>query len=351
MGKTAVLCEAIHLDEARIDAGQKTVEVVLIRPGWSENGRYYAPDVLAQAAALFEGVKAYANHPVRDAARRGEARSVLDVTGDYTGVHPGEAGELRATRSVFGAAGEAVWPLIVRSVETRRPVIGLSINAVGYVRQGTAEGRDGLIVEAITAAHSVDDVTDPAAGGGFDALLAGSDSLAADLLAALSYEEFIAARPDYLERIREQMKRVRQDDAVRAVAQERDHLQAALDEARTQLAQVQAQAELHRAEADRLRWQVTLERLLREAHLHPDWERDLRAQLEGVDPAAWPEIVQREQRKARTAAGRSVPVSGAPLRVADPVRIEAARSGPLDMRTIRTPEELIAEIRKRNLAS
>jgi hypothetical protein len=336
MGKTTVLCEAIHLDEARIDAEQKTVEVVLIRPGWSENGRYYAPEVLAQAAALFEGVKAYANH----SARRGEARSVLDITGDYTGVHPGEAGELRATRGVFGAAGEAIWPLIVRSVETRRPVIGLSINAVGRVRQGTAEGREGLIVEAITAAHSVDDVTDPAAGGGFDTLLAGSDALAADLLAALSYEEFIAARPDYLERIREQMKRVRQDEAVRAAGQERDQLQAALDEAR-------AQAELHRADADRLRAQVALEKLLREAHLHPDWERDLRAQLEQTDPAAWPEIIQREQRKARTAGGRSVPVSGAPRQVADPVRIEAARSGPLDMRTIRTPEELIAEIRRR----
>ncbi len=338
MGKTAVLCEAIHLDEARIDAGQKTVEVVLIRPGWSDNGRYYAPDVLAQAAALFEGVKAYANHP----ARRGEARSVLDITGDYTGVHPGEAGELRATRSVFGGAGEAVWPLIVRSVETRRPVIGLSINAIGHVRQGSAEGREGLIVEAITAAHSVDDVTDPAAGGGFDALLAGSDSLTAELLAALSYEEFLAARPDYLERIREQMKRVRQDEAVRAASQERDQLQAALDEAQTQ-------ADLYRADADRLRAQVTLEKLLREAHLHPDWERDLRAQLEEADPAVWPEIVQREQRKARTAGGRSVPVSGAPQRVADPVRIEVGRTGPLDMRAIRTPEELVAEIRRRAL--
>jgi len=345
MGKTAVLCEAIHLDEARIDPDRKTVEVVLIRPGWSDNGRYYAPDVLAQAAALFEGVKAYANHP----ARRGEARSVLDITGDYSGVRSGEAGELRATRSVFGAAGEAVWPLIVRSVETRRPVIGLSINAIGRVRQGSAEGRDGLIVEAITAAHSVDDVTDPAAGGGFDALLAGSDALAADLLAALSYEEFIAARPDYLERIREQMKRVRQDEAVRAAEQERDQLQAALDEARTQVEQAQAQADLYRADADRLRVQVTLEKLLREAHLHPDWERDLRAQLEEADPAAWPEIVQREQRKARTAGGRSVPVSGAPRRVADPVRIEAGHTGPLDMRTIRTPEELVAELRRRTL--
>ncbi|MBI5961189.1 MAG: hypothetical protein HY866_20800, partial [Chloroflexi bacterium] len=47
MSKTTILCEAISLNEARIDPERRAVEVVLIRPGWSENGRYYSAEVLA----------------------------------------------------------------------------------------------------------------------------------------------------------------------------------------------------------------------------------------------------------------------------------------------------------------
>lgn len=308
------LREIIPLTEAVINPDNKTVDVVLIRPGWSQNGRYYSREVLAQAAALFEGVKAYANHPTPDALRRGEGRSVLDITGDYTGIHVGATGELRATRNVFGAAGETIWPLIVRGIESQRPVIGLSINAIGIAKQGKApDGREGIIVEAFKVAHSVDDVTEPAAGGGFERLIASADTLTQDLIAAMTYDEFCAARPDFIEKIREQQKRVRQDEAVRTALEERDQAQAALVEAQARIAELEQQVTTHRAEAEQERRTAALELALAETKLPADWQNDLRTRLTELDPAEWVAIIQTEKRKARQITEqRPVAVQGAP---------------------------------------
>ena len=347
----SIITEAISLAEARIDPVNKTVDVTLIRPGWSANGRYYSREVLQQAAALFEGTKAYANHPTLEQIKKGEGRSVLDITGDYTGITLGEGGELKASRAVFGAAGESVWPLIERSVETGRPVIGLSINAVGRAVKGKApDGKEGIIVEAITAANSVDDVTEPAAGGGFDRLTAGAeDSLAADLFAALTYEEFIAARPDFVETIREQQKRVRQDEAVRAALSERDQMQAELVEARAKIAELETAAEAHRTELAQNARAVALETLLSEVKTSftADWLKELKEELTFADQAQWLTIVEREKRKAAAIPRKPVEVTGAGPLVSAPVR-ESAPTGPqpYDMTKITTPEQLLAEQRR-----
>lgn len=342
--RAQILREIIPLTEAVINPDTHTVEVVLIRPGWSANDRYYSPEALANAAALFEGRKAYANHPSADMLRKGEGRSVLDITGDYTGLHVGEGGELRATRNVFGAAGEAIWPLIVRGIESQRPVIGLSINAVGKARHGKGpDGKEGIIVEAITAVHSVDDVTEPAAGGGFERLVASTDTLTADLLAAMTYEEFIAARPDYVETIREQQKRVRQDEAVRAAYEARDQIQEDLVEAQARIAALEQEAETHRAEADHEHRAAALGHLLNEAakKLPTDWLPLIRQDLEAAEASQWPAILAREQAKA-AAVKTPIPVSGAPTLTPAPIPVVEHKSPVLDMSTIHTPEDLRA---------
>lgn len=352
--KTTVLCEAIDLREAVVDADARTVDVVLIRPGWSLNGKYYSPDVLARSVGLFEGVKAYADHPSREALRRGEGRSVRDVTGIYTDVRLGEDGALRATRKVYRTpAGDAVWPLVLESIGAEQPVIGLSINAVGRAKHGAMDGREGWIVEAITAAHSVDDVTEPAAGGGFMALTAGHDDLVTDLLGALDYEEYIAARPEFVERLKREWKAVRQDDAVAAAYTERDQARAALVEAQHAVQDLQAtvaakEADLARLRADLARkgLEVELERALRHANLPHEWEHDIREQLDGAPTTEWLAILEREQRKARAAGARHkpVPVQGAPQRVGGHPPAFGG-PGPLDMDQIQTPEQLQAVIR------
>lgn len=353
--KTQVFTESISLAEAQVNSEARTVDVVLIRPGWSANGRYYAQDVLAKAAPLFEGVKAYANHPSMDQLRRGESRSVLEITGQYTNVRIGDGGELRATREVFGEAGERVWPLIVKSIEGTRPVIGLSINAVGKAAPGEQDGRKGLIVEDISAANSVDDVTEPAAGGGYASLVAGVESLAQDILEALDFEEWSAARPEFVERLKREWKQVRQDEAVAAALQERDQVQSALVGVQRQVATLQEQqagqdAEIARLRAENVRkgLEVELERAFREAKLPGEWELELRKQLEHAEPDQWLGIVAAERRKARAAgSGRTaVPVTGAPRREYQPALTES-RTGPINMAVIDTPEKLQAELARR----
>lgn len=347
--QTQILREVVNLTEARLDREARTVDVTLIRPGWSANGRYYSRDVLAQAAALFEGVKAYANHPTPDQLRRGEGRSVLDITGDYTSVYLGEGGELKAKRAVFGAAGESIWPLIERSVETGRPVIGLSINAVGRAVKGkTDDGKEGIIVEAITAAHSVDDVTEPAAGGGFDRLTAGvDDTLTADLLAAVTYDEWYAARPEFVESLKKQMKRERQDDAVRAAETERDQAKSALVEAQAKIAELERIADEHRAAQAQAERAAALVVVMQEAKakLPADWLPDVENELKEADQAQWSNIIEREARKA-AAIKQPVHVTGAPPLVASPIR--TTKTGPerYDMTRITSPEQLLAEQRR-----
>ena len=326
-GRTHIFIEKIDFLEAELHRETREVDVVLIRPGWSANGRYYASGVLSQTVAMFENAKAFADHPTRAQLKAGEGRSVQHVTGRFYNVRLGANGELRATRKVYdNPAGNAVWPAIVDSIESGTPVIGLSINAVGHASQGKApDGKEGVIVEAITAVNSVDDVTEPAAGGGYVSLVASADSLLNEVLQAMSFEELIAARPDYVESLKKQMKRERQDEAVRAALNERDQAVSALVEAQTQNEQLTAQATVYRTEVDKWKLQVALERVLREARLHPDWESDIRTQLEKVDPSEWLDILARERKKAQAAGmTHKIAVTGAPRQESKPLPVTEA---------------------------
>lgn len=345
---THILAERIELLENTLNADDKTVGVVLIRPGWSANGRYYSRDVLAKAAPLFEGVKAYANHPTREQLKRGEGRSVLDITGDYTNVHIGEGGELRATRHVYGKAGEAVWPLIERAVTTQRPVIGVSINALGKAGKGSAEGRDGVIVESIEIANSADDVDAPAAGGKFESLLMSDNGLITDLLQALTYEEFMEARPDYVDTLKKQLKRARQDETVRALMEERDAAQAALKERTTERDELARELEAARADNARLHEGIALEKALREANFNKEYEALLRKRLVNVTAGEWMGIISEERAKLRAAGIKPapVPVQGVPLRESR-VSGGTVESETIDMSVFDTPEKLQQELNRR----
>jgi hypothetical protein len=168
--RTSDLHELVTLQEAELDPERHSVKVRLIRAGWSANGRYYPEATLLAAAPLWSGVKAYADHPSRSEVKDRPERSVRDIVGVYENVrHDGDT--TRADFRVIGAAREWLWPLIEESISTKRDLIGLSINALGQTSKGEAEGRKGIVVEAITHANSVDVVTEPAAGGGFEQLM------------------------------------------------------------------------------------------------------------------------------------------------------------------------------------
>ncbi len=356
---TAVLVESVELVEGTINPQTREVEAVLIRPGWSANGRYYSREVLARALGLYENSRAFANHPTPDQLRKGEGRSVTDLTGRFYNVRLGEAGEIRATRRVYdNPAGNAVWPAIVDAVEHQTPVIGLSINAVGKASKGSADGKEGVIVEEITAVSSVDDVIAPAAGGGFERLIAGGDDLLTAVLGTMTLEEWRAARPEFVDSLKKEWQAVRQTDAVTAAHAERDQAQSALIEAQQQVTRLQqTMTELEttitslRADLVRKGYEVELEKVLREASLPMRWETELRRQLASADPARWLEIVTSERAKAAGVSRPAVvPVEGIPQRVSMPPVLTPRRDGPIYLAEDATPEQLAAELAKRGKA-
>ena len=214
--KTRYLTEVIDLAEAVLDEAAKAVEVTLIRPGWSSNKRFYSKEVLAKAVSVFEGMRAFANHPSKSDERERPERDVRDIAGYYEGVKQAEDGSLRATMRVVGKAGDDIWPLIHEAATRKPDLIGASIFAVGKVREGEMDGQKGSIVEEISPAknNSVDIVTLPAAGGRFERLAAGDDGFTEDILEQMGFEEWRDARPDFAKRLRDELKTARQTEAV-----------------------------------------------------------------------------------------------------------------------------------------
>lgn len=139
-----------------------TIPIKIIQPGWGSSG-YYPKEVLERdGPSIFKrGTKMFWNHatPAEEAMRpEGDlnalaAELVSDARFADGPVGPG----LYADAKVFeGYQGH---------VNDMAKHIGVSIRATGRATQGEAEGRKGPIVQQLTAARSVDFVTEPGAGG------------------------------------------------------------------------------------------------------------------------------------------------------------------------------------------
>lgn len=161
------IIESTFADAALVEGKEHTFDVTLIEPGWSKNGRHYSREVLGEASArgVFEGQRAYVDHPPR--ALAAEPRSVRDLAGEYTNFTLSESGAPRAELKLFKPASDWLEPLIKEAGH----LIGVSIRARGDFGPGEAEGRRGTVVERIDEVVSVDVVAEPAAGGTFDAMV------------------------------------------------------------------------------------------------------------------------------------------------------------------------------------
>lgn len=341
--KTTTLIERLDLSEASLLTEARAIfGVVLIRAGRSANRRLYREPVLQAAAPVFEAAKAYANHPRGNEKREG--RSIRDLSGWYSDVEYRD-GALRATRHFLDTeAGRDAWAIAQAVVEGRAPatLAGLSINAVGTGQMEQVDGEDVLVVESITHAVSVDDVDTPAAGGAYALVAGDGDTFTRELLAALSYEEWFEARPDYVKRAQNEWRTMRDGEAVKAAKAEADQLHARLSEAQeTVTALVAARDAALVAEAGARRALAVTEALAT-VGLPAAWKADLRAQLQEADPAEWSAIIDREKRKAQSAGGASrATVTGAGQQVAaNVVATEAASPVPM-------PDEDVAAWQRR----
>lgn len=339
---TQALIEREDYSEAVADTDARVLRgVVLIRAGLSKNGREYSETVLQTAAPLFNNVKAYANHGDPKSA---VARSIRDTTGWYENARY-DSGKLIADRHFTpNEAGEDAWKIAEAIASGRAPktLAGLSINALG---QGKSVKRDtGVVLEvqSIDRALSVDDVSDAAAGGSY--VENEGNNLTSSLLELITFEEWFAARPEFIKRVQNEMKTVRQDDALTAAKAEAEQARQALKEAQDQLTAALAASEAAVLEAATARRERDIERVLPTANVPKDWLTSLREQLMNAASEQWAGIIESEQSKAK-AAGHKVAVTGAGQQVHVPTVIkESSAPKPLDMTKFKSPEEFAAFI-------
>lgn len=143
----------------------RLITIDIIRSGWNASGsRYYGAAVLERDLGKVypKGTQMFIDHPRSTEQDDIPERSLQTLAGVFVDT-PWAVREadgsvtMRTTARVFGP-----WqPLIREAWET----IGVSINGNGRGDYGTAEGREGLVIDELTYGRSVDFVTVPGAGG------------------------------------------------------------------------------------------------------------------------------------------------------------------------------------------
>lgn len=136
------------------------LDVVLIQPGFGnkKDNHYYPKETLARDAKVFEGAKMYTtDHKEGEKSERTEVSQIERITGFA------ESGAPIARVVVFD-------PDFAEKTRNRGRAgtldsLHCSILASGRARRGTIDGQGANIIEAITAAQSVDWVTKAGAGG------------------------------------------------------------------------------------------------------------------------------------------------------------------------------------------
>lgn len=320
--KAQIIIEALDLTEAQINSEQKTVRQRIIASGLSKNRRQYREEVLQGALPLFEGVRTFANHPGKSESKERPERSILDMTGWIDNVVY-ENGALYGTRHFANTdAGRNAWALVEQVVSGQAPasLIGASINAVGKASKA-ADG-DYVVIESIDHVLSVDDVTTPAAGGGFMVEGENGDDLTELLVRSMTYEQWFESRPDYTRRLQNEMKQERQDGALKAAKADAEQARAALESMKSEIEALRRERDAALGETSSKGRELALERALRGVGLPQLWETDLRDRLLAeADVNKWPEIVETERTKARQ-AGAKVSITGAGQQVAQTLSLK-----------------------------
>jgi hypothetical protein len=200
-----VLSEAISGSEG------KEWKVTLIKPGLSANRTFYPESVLAAAVDLFEGARAFIDHPPMDERVSLPERSVKDIAGWFEDVQfvPGEGLQAR-----FLVSEGQPWlkNMMIDAFKRGNPdLCGFSIYAEGDSKLERQDGKALWWVEKLTGVASVDVVTSPAAGGRFLELIESQeDSKEEELmeLENLTLEELEKANPDLVAQIKSEAEKV-----------------------------------------------------------------------------------------------------------------------------------------------
>jgi hypothetical protein len=141
----------------------KSWRIKIIEGDRKGSSAFYPKEVLESGRHLFKtGLRIYKNHPSAEEKWSRPERNVEDIIGYLSENAEYDGKDLYAKATFF--------PEYQEFVKTRAEagVIGMSIRAEGEMSES---GDDGPVLSRFTAVHSVDVVTTPGAGGGFDRLL------------------------------------------------------------------------------------------------------------------------------------------------------------------------------------
>ncbi len=157
-GETFTETFAMQMAEGKFDKEAMVLRDVVVLGPVSSNGRRYSVETQRDAILLFEGAKAYLNHPhTRDL---GEARDVQDLIGEHKNVRV--VGD-RTISDLYLINNQTVREHVVPIVESKPHLAGNSIVARGKM----VKADDGIMdVEKILAVRSVDLVAEPATTNG-----------------------------------------------------------------------------------------------------------------------------------------------------------------------------------------
>ena len=316
----------MDITEAKVDLENKTVRQTIIRAGKSKNNRMYSEEVLRTASPLFEAAKAFADHPSKSEVKDRPERSIRAISGWFSDV-AFEEGALVATRHFTNnESGKDSWALVEQIVTGKAPatLMGASINAVGRGRMEKVNGEDILVVESIEGVVSCDDVSQPAAAGGWQRLVASDNGdLTSELLKLSSFEEWQESQPDYVERLKKEWKTVRLEDVTKQSLAEADQkvktandqatvAHQALNEAQTTIQGFDKVIAKLTETNTQLRRELALEKTLAKSKLPALYMEDLRKRLPDTPETEWISVIETEQSKARRSElPTKVPVNGA----------------------------------------
>lgn len=168
-------------DEQSKTSGKKNrvylVTIIEEGLGNSKDKNYYSKEALLSGPQVFNGAKAYCDHPDAITEKTLPERSMRDVVGWYsdcfTDTNP-QTGKTRL-RGKLHFFPDAKWLTdkidTILTDPTAKNLFGISINAVGKTRPATMGGEEVNYVEQFQRVDSADVVTEPAARGKFDQML------------------------------------------------------------------------------------------------------------------------------------------------------------------------------------
>jgi len=158
------------LESATIETDSGIVRnVTLIRAGWTQDGeRYYPKTVLETAADTYGQAAMFSGHGSREERDNKKERDLGDWVSNVvpgTAHYDAEQGAVVGDVQLIKGHPEAEILARMLNDPLAKAKLGLSHKAFAVQRRGEAEGRKGLIIEAIKSVQSVDWVTAANSGG------------------------------------------------------------------------------------------------------------------------------------------------------------------------------------------